>query len=352
VQVRHATTSPILTYDRELMARLLTAYRAAEEHASRATLPVAEPDMWDIIVGQEMLAFKRAIDCGDLESMFHYLSNIGMDYVWYGGLSLGIDGYTPRDWEPSQAAELYWEKMIALAEACGALCLENPESGAYHSNIRLHPDDVRARIETQLGISLSPPDQVLPTFGFAAGSNVFHYRHINAIYAAQLVAQLAPEGGRVAEIGGGLGLLALFSGRMKTLSYTIYDLPVSCLISGFFLAHAIGHEYVCLFGEEEHNAQAVHLKPYWSLADAPAKSFDVVVNQDGLNEIHPTVVEFLVQNLERTSRSYFLSLNHETFGMQHRVANYMSVFSTMQRLWRSKNWVREGYVDELYGLGN
>lgn len=348
LDLQHSTTTPQLTYDPEMMERLLVAYRAAQEHAKSAALPVAEADMWDMIIGQEMQPFRSAIENGDMQAMFRYLSSIGREYVWFGGLSLGIDGYTPRDWTENQVAQLYWEKMVALGEACGALCIENPESGAYQQNIRLEPSEVKARLEAQLGVSLTPPDDILPTFGIKVGSNVYHYRHINAVYAAQLVANLAPSGGRVAEIGGGLGLLALYSTRMVSLEYSIYDLPVSCVISGFFLMNALGPERVCLFGEDQQHEGAVHIRPFWTLADVRNDSLDLIVNQDGLNEIDLITIEFLVRNIERTTKSNFLSLNHETFGAERRVAAYVPIYTDMTRRWRSKNWVREGYVDELF----
>lgn len=347
LQLQHTQTKPELAYAPELMGRLLTAYRAAQEHAKGIDLPVVEADMWDMIIEQEMQPFKSAVETGDTRAMFDYLSNIGKDYVWFGGLTLGIDGYTPRHWAVDQVAQLYWEKMVALGEACGALCIENPESGAYQCNIRLTPDEVLARLEAQLGVSLAPPDDILPTFGLKIGSDVYHYRHINAIYAAQMMARLVPDAGRVAEIGGGLGLLAFYAQRMKPMEYSIYDLPISCIISGFFLMHALGPDRVCLFGESGPKT-AIHIKPFWTLTDVPASSLDLIVNQDGLNEIDLATVEFLIRHAERTTKSYFLSLNHETFGSDRRVSAYVSNFTSMTRLWRSKTWVREGYVDELY----
>lgn len=346
IQLQHAQTKPELVYAPELMDRLLTAYRAAQEHAKGADIPVVEADMWDMIIEQEMQPFKSAVETGDTLLMFDYLNNIGKEYAWFGGLTLGIDGYTPRHWTADQVVQLYWEKMVALGEACGALCIENPESGAYQCNIQLTPDEVLARLETQIGVSLTPPD-ILSTFGLKIGSGVYHYRHINAIYAAQMMARLVPDAGRVAEIGGGLGLLALYAQRMKPLEYSIYDLPISCIISGFFLMHALGPDRVCLFGENGQKT-AVHIKPFWTLTDIPANSLDLVVNQDGLNEIDLATVEFLIRHAERTTKSYFLSLNHETFGSDRRVSAYVCKLTSMTRLWRSKTWVREGYVDELY----
>lgn len=347
IQLQHAKTMPELAFDSKLMERLLAAYRAAQEHAKGADVPGVEVDMWDMILEQEMQPFKSAVEAGDTRAMYDYLSNIGREYVWFGGLSLGVDGYTPRHWTADQVVELYWEKMVSLGEACGALCIENPESGPYQCNFRLAPDEVLAKLEAQLGVSLTPPDDVLPTFGLKIGSSVYHYRHINAIYAAQMMTRLVPDAGRVAEIGGGLGLLALYARRMKRLEYSIYDLPISGIISGFFLLHSLGPEQVCLFGEEGQKA-AVHIKPFWTLADIPTSSLDMIVNQDGLNEVDLATVEFLIRHTERATKSYFLSLNHETFGNDRRVSSYVRQFTGMTRLWRSKTWVREGYVDELY----
>lgn len=345
--VNYAQTSADLKYDPELMKRLLSAYRAAEKHANTINLPVPETDMWDTIVNQEMHIFKTAVKNGDTRGMFDYLSGIGRNYVWFGGLTLGIDGYTPPNWTPEQVAQLYWDKMVALGEASGAICIENPESGPYLRNIRMAPEELLRRMENQMEVSLTPPDRILSTFGVSIGSSVFHYRHINAIYGAQILTRLVPVEGRIAEIGGGLGLLAFYAQRMKPLQYEIYDLPISCIISGFFLLHALGTDRVCLFGESGEK-RAVHIKPFWALEDVQTSHMDLVVNQDGLNEIDTPTVQFLIRNVERTTRSRFLSLNHETFGVDRRVSAYIQKHTAMNRLWRSKSWVREGYVDELF----
>lgn len=347
IHLQHTQTMPALTYDPVLMRRLLAAYKASQEHAVEVSLPFVEADMWDNIIAQEMEPFKSAVEAGDTNAMFDYLSKIGEHYVWFGGLTLGVDGYTPHHWTANQIVQLYWEKMVALAEACGALCIENPESGAYQCNIQLDPIEVLAKLEATIGVSLTPPDNILPTFGLKIGKDVYHYRHINAIYAAQLLTSLVSQSGQVAEIGGGLGLLALYAQRIKSLEYSIYDLPISCIISGFFLLHALGPDRVCLFREDGPKT-AIRIKPYWTFAEAPPNSLDLVVNQDGLNEVALAKAQFLMQHTERATRSYFLSLNHETFGNGRRVSAYVNQFTDMTRLWRSKTWVREGYVDELY----
>jgi len=325
---------------------LVKAYWAATEDWKVAGLAAPGADLWDHILQNDMKAFADAIESGDTDRIFDYLASIGRSYSWFGGLTLGVDGYTPAYWTAERVALLYWEKLICLAESCGVLNIENPESGPYQENIRRDADQLVARLESHFKISLTPPDDILPTFGFVVRSRIFHYRHINAIYAAAKIADLVPENGRVAEIGGGLGLGALYARRFKPLDYTIYDLPVSCVVSGFFLMNALGKEKVCLFGERT-TADTIKVYPYWALAQTEDESLDLAVNQDSLPEIDDVSVAFLLGHVNRTVKRNFLSLNHETFG-HRRVSEFIDKHIGLKRTWRSRNWVREGYVDELY----
>ena len=57
----------------------------------------------------------------------------------------------------------------------------------------------------------------------------------------------------------------------------------------------------------------------------------------------------------RTTVSYFLSINQEAQApmgprTQNSVPAIVSVFPGFRRLYRMKYWIREGYVEELYGL--
>lgn len=342
-------TIPDLQSGEESVVRLIAAYKAATaaEAETNINVPGRGGDLWDHILQNDMANFCAALEEGDTAAIFSYLKGIGSRYVWFGGLTLGIDGYTPQRWSQEQVAALYFEKLVALAEAVGALNLESPESGPWQENIRLKPDAVISALESHLGIDITPPDDILATFGVVARDRVYHYRHINALYAAQLIACHAPAGGRVAEIGGGLGLAALYARRFKSMEYTIYDLPISNLVAGFFLIQALGPDQVCLFGEEPAAQGGVRLQPYWMLADVEDKSLDVVLNQDALPEIDDDIIGFLLSHITRGLRGDFLSINHETFGAR-RVADFIAKHTDMRRMSRARNWVREGYVDERF----
>lgn len=342
-------TLPDLKDAQESVARLIAAYKAATaaETETSNNVPRRGGDLWDHIMQNDLARFCAALDEGDVAAVFSYLKGIGSRYVWFGGLTLGIDGYTPQNWSQNQIAALYYEKLVTLAEALGALNLESPESGPWQENIRLKPDAVISVLEAHLGIDITPPDDVLATFGVVARDRVYHYRHINALYAAHMVANYAPTAGCVTEIGGGLGLVALYARRFKPLEYTIYDLPISNLVAGFFLIQSLGPEQVCLFGEKPVTQNVVRLQPYWMLAGVEDNSIDVVLNQDALPEIDDDIIGFLLRHVDRGLRGNFLSINHETFGAR-RVANFIAKHTNMRRVSRARTWVREGYVDECF----
>ncbi|MCK1534625.1 MULTISPECIES: putative sugar O-methyltransferase [unclassified Bradyrhizobium] len=344
--LKYRFTVPQRNHDPEIVQRLMAAYQAALENQKVAKFPTPGVDLWDHILSNDLLQFRDALAAGDLQFIQSFMPNIGRDYTWFGGLSLGIDGYTPVEFRQSEIALLYWEKMVALAESQGVLNCENPESGPYLKNIHVNPRDLILKMQSELGIDIAPPDDILPTFGFIADERVYHYRHINSLYAAAQCRHYLKPGASVIEIGAGLGLSCLYARRFQPLDYSIYDLPLTCFISGFFLMNALGKDQVCLFGETP-NRDAVKILPYWSIADLADGAVDLALNQDGLPEIDDITVQFLLRNIERCVNDKFYSFNHEVFGLR-RVSTFVAQHTGFKRLSRGRNWVREGYVDELY----
>jgi hypothetical protein len=334
--------------------RLLRAYRSASQSSGQTRMQVGGADLWTEIVRRSLPELQAILQDGDAAQLAGFLVHFGKSVPW-GGLSLGVDAYCGTA-NSEELASLYFDKLICLAEAVGALPYENPEQGAWAENAYRPIDEVVQLIEREIGVSIAPPGGVVYTAGLPSAQGVFHYRHMNSIYVAWRTAALAGAGANVCEYGGGLGLVALYARRMGIAGYTIFDLPIANVFAGNYLLNALGEDAVSLYGEAE-NAAAIKVLPFWACLDAADRSFAVSVNQDSFPEIDQKLVRQYLAEIARTTTTYFLSVNQEAQAPMHAIGSQLHLPTLLkgdprfQRVQRSRYWIREGYVEELYLLG-
>lgn len=151
------------------------------------------------------------------------------------------------------------------------------------------------------------------------------------------------------EIGGGLGLTAMYARRLGLGRYTILDLPITCLLAGHYLLHAVGKDNVALYGENRSSNIAIEVLPYRECTNLPSKNYGLVLNQDSLPEIADNLVLEFLDQVTRIGSGLFLSINHEYF-YPRTVKNFISASGGFREIYRSKCRVREGYLEEVYGI--
>ncbi len=327
--------------------RLLAAYHKALTDEKNSPLQREGDDLWSGLISSELTGLLDALAQKDAELLAEYLDNFGTAYTWFGGISTSMDGYN-RNLEPQHVALTYLDKLVCLAEYLGVLQAENPETGPWGDNLFSDVDGLVAAIEKALGIDISPPMGVIHTDGLETAKGVFHYRHINALYMASRISVLNKTQGGVCEFGAGIGLTALYSKRFGCQNYTIFDLPVTCILSGHFLIHAVGEENVCLYGESP-RAGGINVLPYWACLNQDAKSVEIAVNEDGMPEMTDNFIHTYLNEIKRITRSYFISNNHECFAPRT-VNNFITQSTGYEQIYRFKSWTREGYVEECYKI--
>jgi hypothetical protein len=326
-------------------ARLIDAYHAALRDEALSPLKREGDDMWTGLLRSELPELLAAIDRRDPEGLARYLQTFGTSYVWFGGITTCVDGYSPG-LAPEQVALTYLDKLVCLAESLGVLRIENPESGPWGENLRVDPDRLVDGIAQVTGIDPSPPLGIIHTDGLQTGRGLFHYRHVNALHAALRVAASTPAGGAVCEFGGGLGITALYARRLGVSRYTILDLPITCLLAGHYLLHALGEDAVSLYGEPDHGT-GVRLLPYWDCLTLGSRSVALTLNQDSLPEIADNLVQAYLHEIRRITTDAFLSINHES-DHPRTVARFVHAAGGYTPVYRARCWVREGYVEELF----
>jgi hypothetical protein len=235
------------------------------------------------------------------------------------------------------------DKFISLAEAIGALPIENPEQGHYGENIHENLEILFDKICSAIGYDITPPPIDGGLLKIKVGNALFNERDCNAIYTANIIKSAK----KVFEIGGGAGRVCFWSKKFGVKEYTILDLPHINVVQGFYLLKS-SPDMVSLFGETE---KEVRIIPCHLL---PGEKFDLVLNQDSFPEIgKETVIAYLTWIRNHTIE--FLSINHESKppfpnGEHNNVYELVNQVGGFRRLDRVPYWLRKGYVMEKYGL--
>lgn len=327
--------------------RLIRSYHRALEEEKRSTLQREGEDLWTGLIRNELPELMEIIEHKDPERLAKYLMNFGQSFVWYGGITTCVDGYN-RNIEPSQVALTYFDKLACLAEFLGILRVENPESGPWGENLHVDANSLVNKIEKELGFDISSPMGIIHTDGLLTERGIFHYRHINSLYMAARLGKLNQAKDPVCEFGGGLGMTAMYARRMGQKNYTILDLPITCLLAGHYLIHAIGEEHVTLYGETL-SENSIKILPYWECLNIPSKYMGMTINQDSLPEISDNLIVEYLKQINRITKNYFLSINHEC-SHPRTVFNFVQKSAGYEQIYRSKCWVREGYVEEAFRI--
>ena len=334
----------------EIATRLIKAYRLAMDDPDRSKFLAvdAKRDMWSRISQNVLSDVVRAAESGDPRELANALEKFGSSFIPYGGISTCIDGYN-RNRSPDHIALTYWDALARIGEYLGITRVENPESGPWGDALHQSPAELVGQIEDKLGISISPPLGIIHTDGLKVGDTLFHYRHANSLYAAIRLRELDTHFKRrpkILEIGGGIGITAVYANRLGIEHYTMLDIPITCLLCGNYLLNSLGLNFVTLFGEP-HREGTVRVLPFWKCTEFPDVEFDICINQDSLNEMSEDTRKFYGREIARLTEGFFLSINHEYF-FPKTVGSLLAQDRNYLKLSRSPYWARAGYVEELY----
>jgi putative sugar O-methyltransferase len=340
----------------EVADRLIHAFIAASRDEADRRITGSGDDVWTEIQRGELAHFWGVIERRDPRALSEYLLRFGEDGMRFGGLTFFQDGYNQIN-DEALIALSYFDKAVCLAEAMGCIRHENPEQGEWGENLYRNVDEIFDAIEEEFGAPITPPQHTTGVFGIRTSRGVFHYRHMNALYAAwRIRGMLSCQADAVCEFGGGLGAIPYFLRGLGVRDYTIYDLPIANVFAGHFLMNSLSPEHVVLYGEKD-CADAIKVLPYWQHLDAPDKQFELTINQDSFPEIDAATVRSYISNIQKTTRKYFISINHEAespvpnSNKRHlNVSRLMGLFPSFRRIQRSRYWIREGYVEEVYAI--
>lgn len=364
----HAPTVPSLIVpdrgagaDDVLIAeRLLRAYRLAIADESNHTSRL-KPDVWTGI-RKSQSEFQAALAQNDPRILARHLANMCRHDATTGTVQGNME------FEKIRTDPGYWQfitlmtkdKLVLLAEAVGAIACENPEGGPWGESLHMDIDLLVRGIEEIVGLDISPPPIDGGLLKIQSTKALFNERDLNALFTAWSLRQILAEteSASICEIGAGSGRVAYWCNRFGLRSYAIFDLPQINVVQSYYLLKSLPDAQFFLYGEEEKaNDAGITILPYFSNAEIKADTFDLVLNQDSLPEMNrETAVNYLVW-IQRVSRQFFYSINHESRPpavgeeVQLNVSELVSTIQGYRRVSRVPYWLRKGYVSELYLTG-
>ncbi|MEK0180819.1 MAG: putative sugar O-methyltransferase [Oscillatoriales cyanobacterium] len=245
------------------------------------------------------------------------------------------------------------DNLISLCEALGVIQYENPEQGRYGINVYENIDRVVSKLEQKLGVPIGKP-KVFGLHGIKNGDRVIDMRASQHLWAAWRMREIVGLNKNICEIGGGFGGCCYYSHLLGAKSYTIIDLPIINVVSAYFLMKCFGEEAVQLFGEESCD-KPIKIMPSCHFM-METNNFDLCFNQDSFPELPMGTVGEYLSRIPEVTRSYFYHINQEGCAITHEnlaqlnINKIMAEMSSYKLLYRYPNWIRKGYVEELYSL--
>ncbi len=355
VRYTFSPTPPLnLAEEIPLADRLLQAYESA---VGTDTGPARRAeDVWTQLEDTFFSDFLGIVRRKDAEALAVYMRDFFSKPISHGT----FQGAAATASIKATAAPLfvtghYMDFLASLAEAVGALRVENPESqGHYGENLFRSPDEVVERINTALGIDIVPPNVAGDKGGIPTARGIIAASDLRAVYAAYRIRELIGSIGNasVCEIGGGIGGVAYYCWQMGIRDYTIIDLPHIGLMQAYWLIRALPDARIVLCGEKDNGKPAIRLLPPPMFGQ---RRFDLIYNQDSFPEMHP---EHSLAYLEKGKRiaPAVLSINQESESYQTAtsrlpvVSDLVDRVGGYRRVYRFPHWLRVGYVEELYAV--
>ena len=338
--------------------RLMNVFHLMEEHERHHIPDERRPNagVWEMVKHEFHGEFYRIMAARDAPALAIYLSNAMRTSFSYG-LGAGTGVYRAMESEgEGRTANLILlaDRLAAVAEAVGALPVENPEQGRYGESLQIPIPELVRIIQAHLGVEIFRP-QVAGLFGVKIGPNqMIDMRVPDDAYCAYRLKTLRDNLGigSICEIGAGFGGLAFQAIRHGFSGYTIVDLPSINILQGFFLMAVFGGDAVAMFGEDA-PGRLFNILPYWEFFN-PDRKFNLVVNRDGLPEMPEERAQEYLNGIS-ARRCVLLSINQEaqapagSVDANQLVVNRMMLSVPGMRLVsRYPYWIRKGYVEEIF----
>jgi len=251
------------------------------------------------------------------------------------------------------------DKLISLAEYKKLLKVFNPEQGGWIvENINYHK--IIGETFLHEGKDIAPFSSPNFTFGINSNKKFYCLKDFKMFYTSLRLNELSKNYNlkEVHEIGAGLGFTAYYFNKINQNNYYIYDLPNILILQAYFLMSSIGEDKVSLSGENKTESCKINLHPFWEVFDNKESNNLLWVNQDSFPEIDLNLAKKYITKILQSKNSCLFSINQEARndnsvgGFQHTVYDLLSFSQNFRSIYRSRDFLRLGYIEELYSINS
>lgn len=336
----------------EVVGRLMRSYSSA------GTKRPESDSMWNFIGSKHHEPLHDSLISGDVQRVKEILRNPRQSNIMYG-FDTTCQEFDSRQRKSMQnMCDHIQDYLVSLCESLGVITRFNPETLAadplgYLKKRSacdcLNADDIIDLLEKELGVELSFKEVFPGEIGLKSSKGTIPHRAVMALYLAIRLQNVIDcflsdkKDVSVCELGAGTGRSAYFAKQLGITNYSIVDIPITSIISGFFLVASCGADGVVLPGESVSRADQIKLMHPEGFLGANEK-YDVIVSMDSFTEFGCKTAESYVQKILGNSRSFF-SINHE---MNEVVVGEQMASCGWKKMFRSPCWIRRGYVEELW----
>lgn len=317
-------TTPPVVLSEAFCLRCIRFYRDQQELQDRNT-----SDIWKGVISFFLSPLHNALMEGNTQAIQTFFTN-----YYSGSTAFGVD--LGNDLTEDAFLRIWWQKLRNLCESVGLTSLYNPEQPEDPSLFK--PEESIPQLEEHFGFRIEHP-------GFGCRAVSIDNRVIPAkLLESLLVFRTIRPNGWTLEIGGGVGMNCYVAEKIWRQSrYLMADLPIMSVVQGVFLQGALGESEVSFDGEPQSRVRLEGLNP----SDF---RLELVINVDSLPEIPEKCQKSYLRRIEELllPGRLFYSRNHESPNGGQRSVPTMMKSSSLVRVSRSKDWMREGYVEEVW----
>ena len=332
------------TDDSNLISRTIIAYKKAIR-----TNVGSEDSMWLNQIQSANEETHRTLESGDTQAIVNMLRNPSNSMLLYGfdsNFKTDANKVNEVSWWAEWLKLLAYDSLLQLSRAIGIRRVEYPESG-IESNEAPDVELLLQELDSKFGFKIDFPNVFPGEIGLDTSRGIANIRAVYALHQAYRIRELMTnkcisgwEGGRVIEIGAGLGRTAYYAIKMGIKSYTIIDLPLTNVAQSYYLGRVLGSERISLYTENHQNQIAILPPIAFHELD---EHYDLILNVDSMTEMaKQTACDYLDKSSKISP--LLLSINHEynSFTIMQLLKERNDV-----KFWRSPYWLRRGYVEEI-----
>jgi len=326
---------------------------------SKSKIISKKKDMWDLISSYDdhttfMEIFSNHDKSGFLEIIQNYgKTKLGHGFSNYFSYKKLFSSNKLRRKESYR----FLDTLISLSEYKKIIKVYNPEQGGFLVH-DLDYDELITKTFVYNNKKITPFNTPNFLFGFSSNKEFYCFKDLKGFYTASKLNDLMNlyDLKEVNEIGAGLGYVAYYFSQMNDNNFNIYDIPITLLSQACCLLSTMNEDRVHLSGEPMNKYQKISLRPYWEIFDFDKLEKILWFNQDSFPEIEIDLCKKYIEKISSTKKSIFFSINQEADNHnavdrnQHSVHSLLSSNENFKLINRSRDFLRQGYIEELYSL--